>query len=343
MHPLLADRKRLALYLLVWLLLAFLLAVVVMEPSRLSFHDSALFTIPPTIVFAFICIATWFPARALPLSAARAWSLLIAHALGALLWSGVWLLLFRGWQSILGEERIGTHGALFIVTGALLYLLTLAFHYLLIALEAARRLELRDIEVRMLAREAELKTLKAQLDPHFLFNSLNSISALCGTSPSSARTLTTLLAEYLRKSLRIGSAESITLGEELELALNYLAIERIRFGSRLDVAQTVEESTRKLRVPPLLLLPLVENAVTHGIGHLLDGGVVAIGAAREGDRVRITVENPADPDRPASRGQGIGLTNTRRRIETFYAEAARMQTTNEPDHFGVTLWLPAHE
>jgi len=343
MHPLLADRKRLALYLLAWLLLAFLLAVLVTEPGRITFVDALLFVVPPTLVFAFICMAAWFPARAQPLTAARAWSLLITHALGALMWSGVWLLLFRGWQLVLDTELIGTHGPMFIITGALLYLLSVAFYYLLIAIEDARRLELREMEVKVLAREAELKTLKAQLDPHFLFNSLNSISALCGTSPSSARTLTTLLAEYLRKSLRIGSADSITIAEELELALNYLAVERIRFGPRLEIAQDVDESVRAIRIPPLLLLPLVENAVTHGVGHLLEGGAIEIIAKRDGDRVRISVENRCDPDRPLKPGHGIGLRNTQRRIETFFAEPARMDIANESDRFRVTLSLPAHE
>ncbi|HEX2836241.1 MAG TPA: histidine kinase [Thermoanaerobaculia bacterium] len=343
MHPLLADRKRLALYLLAWLLLAFLLALLVREPSRTSLLDAVLFTIPPTLVYAFICITAWFPARALPLTAARAASLLIAHVLGALVWSGVWLLLFRVWQYVLQVDAIGGHASLIIVTGALLYLLSVAFHYLLLAIDDARRLEMREMQVQVLAREAELKTLKAQLDPHFLFNALHSISALCGTSPSSARTLTTLLAEYLRKSLRIGGAESITIAEELELALNYLAVERIRFGPRLEFAHDVDEGVRALRIPPLLLLPLVENAVTHGIAHLVEGGTIQMEAKREGDRVRVSVENRCDADRPASSGHGIGLTNTRRRIETFYAEAARMEIKNEAERYRVTLWLPAHE
>lgn len=343
MHPLLADRKRLALYLLTWLLLAFLLAVLVTEPGRISLRDAVLFTLPPTLVYAFICITAWFPARALPLTVARAVSLLVAHVLGALVWSGVWLLLFRGWQLVLHIDAIAGKAALIIFTGALLYLLSVAFHYLLIAIEDARRLEIREMQVQVLAREAELKTLKAQLDPHFLFNSLNSISALCGTSPQSARTLTTLLAEYLRKSLRIGGADSIAIADELELARNYLAIERIRFGSRLEFAQDVDESARAIRIPPLLLLPLVENAVTHGVAHLLDGGTIHLEAKRDGDRVRIAVENQCDPDRPASRGHGIGLANTRRRIDAFYAGAARLDVENEAERFRVMLSLPAHE
>lgn len=349
MHPVLADRKRLALYLLVWTLLAFLLALLMMEPGRASFAAAMLLTFPPTIVYAFICLAAWYPSRAMPLHAARVASLLATHFLGALVLSGVWVLLFRVWARLLDLLRggqsdldiVSARAFVFVVTGALLYLLAVAFHYLLLALENTRAMERREMEVKMLAREAELKALKAQLDPHFLFNSLNSISSLCGSNPSSARTLTTLLAEYLRKSLRFGSAETITLSEELELASSYLAIERIRFGPRLEVEQQIDESLRGYRVPPLLLQPLVENAVTHGIGNLIEGGVVQIEAKRDGAQVRISVENRCDPDQPsARRGEGIGLANTKRRVATFYGEGARVEIVNDPERFRVTLGLP---
>jgi LytS/YehU family sensor histidine kinase len=118
---------------------------------------------------------------------------------------------------------------------------------------------------------------------------------------------------------------------------SYLAIERIRFGPRLEVAQDIDESVRGVRVPPLLLQPLVENAVKHGVGHLLEGGVVHIAAVRDGAQVRISVENRCDPDRPAQQGEGIGLANARRRAEMF---DGRMDILEEPARFRVTLSLP---
>ena len=348
MHPVLADRKRLALYLLTWVLLALLLAFLVMEPGRFGFVDATLLAIPPAILYAFVCLAAWYPARAMPLHAASAARMVLTHLAAAVVLSGVWLLLFRVWARALewikgaaGELAIVTNSsAVFVVTGALLYLLSVAFHYLLLAFELERRIEMREMQVKVVSREAELKALKAQLDPHFLFNSLNSISSLCGSNPQSARTLTTLLAEYLRKSLRVGTADSITLSEELELASSYLAVERIRFGPRLEFEQNVEESVRGARVPPLLLQPLVENAVTHGVGHLIEGGVVQIAASRDGDHVRISVENRCDPDRPTRTGEGIGLANTRRRVETFYGGAGRVDVIDEPQRFRVALSLP---
>ena len=342
MHPILADRKRLALYLVTWCLLAFLLALVLIEPGRTAFLDAILLSVPPTIVYAFICLAAWYPTRAMPLDRARATSLIPTHLLASIVLSGVWLLMFQAWGRFLGTgEVIRSRTAVLLVTGILLYMIAVAFHYVLLAIEHSREISQREMSVKLLAREAELKTLKAQLDPHFLFNSLNSISALCGSNPSSARTLTTLLAEYLRKSLRIGNADSITLSEELELASSYLAIERIRFGPRLEFEQNIDERVRGYRVPPLLLQPLVENAVTHGIGHLLEGGVVRIAASRDGERVRIRVENRCDPDRPSSSGEGIGLANTRRRIDAFYGESARIDVVSEADRFVVDLALPA--
>ena len=342
MHPLAGDAKRLVLYLLAWTLLAALLALVVVEPGRVSFLAAMTLIAPPAIVYGFVCLSAWYPARALPLRGSRIAPIVVAHFLAAGLLSSIWLVLIRLWASLLGRDDVAVPRArMLFAIGALLYLLATLFHYLLVAAEDAQRVEKRELEVKMLAREAELKALKAQLDPHFLFNSLNSISALCGSNPASARTLTTLLAEYLRKSLRVGQAESITLSEELELASSYLAIERIRFGPRLEFVQNVDERARGYRVPPLLLQPLVENAVTHGIGQLLDGGVVQIDASRDSEFVRISVENRCDPDRPSSSGTGIGLENTRRRVQTFYGAGAKIDIVAEPERFRVAMTLPA--
>ena len=329
MHPILSTRGRLGIYLLAWSVLAILLALLVLQPGRAGLDDALLLAVPPTMAYAFVCLAAWYPVRAMPLQRARTGALLATHAFASVALSAVWVMVIGTWANVLAMPLSINRIAAFFVTGALLYLLSVAFHYLLAGLE-------RELEVRMLARDAELKALKAQLDPHFLFNSLNSISSLCGSNPASARTLTTLLAEYLRKSLRLGSAEAISLSEELELVSSYLAIERVRFGDRLEVAQDIEEGVRGARVPPLLLQPLVENAVKHGVAHLLEGGVVHIEARREDERVRIEVANRCDPDRPAQRGESIGLANTRRRLEMF---DGRMEIAETPESFRVTLWI----
>ena len=124
--------------------------------------------------------------------------------------------------------------------------------------------------------------MRAQIHPHFLFNSLNSIVALIGSDAAEARRMSLLLADFLRTSLKVSSMESIPLAEELALLGKYLDIERIRFGSRLLVRLEIDEESRTCLIPPLLLQPLIENAVNHGIAHRIEGGeiVAARGAAR---------------------------------------------------------------
>src|SRR5262249_49528922 len=142
----------------------------------------------------------------------------------------------------------------------------------------ARDLERTALEAKVQTRDAELRALRAQINPHFLFNGLNAVASLAGSDPMRARQMCVMLADFLRRSLALGGRAEVTLAEELELAERYLEIERVRFGSRLEVALDVEPETLHCMVPALVLQPLVENAVTHGIAQSLEGGAVRIGA-----------------------------------------------------------------
>jgi LytS/YehU family sensor histidine kinase len=198
-----------------------------------------------------------------------------------------------------------------------------------------------DLPVAMLAREAELRALKAQVHPHFLFNSLNSISSLTASDPARAREMCVLLAEFFRKSLAIGDRASVSLAEELEVARTYLAIERLRLGERLTLEEVVDEAGCACAMPPLLLQPLVENAIRHGIATCVEGGILRVEARLDGARLRVLVENPFDPEAPARPGVGLGLSNVRRRLQARYGDTARMEAHRAPASFRVTLEIPA--
>ena len=170
---------------------------------------------------------------------------------------------------------------LLFVVGALLYWLAAACHYLLIAFQASREAETRAFEQTLLAREAELRALRAQIDPHFIFNSLHSISALTTTDAAAARTMCLLLADFLRDTLRLGSSSRISFADEWSLAERFLAIEQVRLGSRLQIARDTDPQAAGCPVPPLLLQPLVENAVIHGVAQLVEGGTIRMTARRE--------------------------------------------------------------
>ena len=149
------------------------------------------------------------------------------------------------------------------------------------------------------------------------------------------------LGEFLRRSLTVGSRESIPLAEELDLAEQLLAIEKVRFGDRLCHELKADDDARACLVPPLLLQPLVENAVTHGIAQLLDGGTIRITAERREAALVLAIENPRDPDSPGRKGAGIGLRNVQRRLAALHGNAATMKVVPQGETFRVELRLPA--
>jgi LytS/YehU family sensor histidine kinase len=193
----------------------------------------------------------------------------------------------------------------------------------------------------VLARDAELRSLRSQLDPHFLFNCLNSISALTTADPAAARRMCLLLGEFLRETLALGSESRITLAREIKLVDRFLAVERIRFGDRLDVELAADADAARCLVPPLLLQPLVENAVTHGIAHLLDRGTIRIVASRSPAQLSIVVENPCDPDRPRGTGAGVGLENVRARLRALYGVDAVVTSSEQGGVWRMELSFPA--
>jgi len=330
MHPILARKRRLLPYLAASAPLGALLTVLLARPGAYSLAQAAAVAFPLAVVYAFLGLSAWYPCRSLPLTRAKVPVLLASHGGAALVTSAAWVLLGAGIGRLLDQvpafsgmaEGYAAQAPALFAVGVLLYLLSVALHYVLLAFEAARDAERREAELRLLAREAELKALKSQVQPHFLFNCLNSISALAGSDPVRAREMCLGLAGFLRRSLAVGEKSSIPVGEELSLARSYLDVERIRFGKRLAVEESVEPSGKECLVPTLLLQPLVENAVVHGIATLAEGGAVRLEASRAGNRLRIVIENPFDPDAPARGSGGLGLKMVRDRLAALYGPDA---------------------
>jgi LytS/YehU family sensor histidine kinase len=197
-------------------------------------------------------------------------------------------------------------------------------------------------EARVQARDAELKALKAQINPHFLFNSLNSISALTMADPARAREMCLRLSEFLRSTLQLADDEIIPIDQELALARTYLEVEQVRFGDRLRVEQSIAAVCQGCTVPSLILQPLIENAVKHGISTLVEGGVIRIDADCRDGLLRITMENDFDPESGAAPRSGLGLPNVRARLETLYQRHARITTEMQGRRFLTVLELPCH-
>jgi two-component system LytT family sensor kinase len=201
--------------------------------------------------------------------------------------------------------------------------------------------DLRKAETDQIAIEVELVRLRQQLQPHFLFNSLNSISALAGSRPNEAREMIQKLSDFLRGTLKKDEQKKVTLKEELEHLNLYLDIEKVRFGYRLQTKLNIDENTLSIKLPPMLIQPIVENAIKFGLYDTIDSITINIDATIENELLCITVKNPFDSETvKANEGLGFGLTSIQRRLQLLYARNDLMLTEKKENVFTTTLKIP---
>lgn len=198
----------------------------------------------------------------------------------------------------------------------------------------------REVLTEKLARESELQHLRLQLQPHFLFNSLNSVSALIGKDPGRAREMLLQLADFFRMTIQKSGTAREPLDWEWQRIRLYLDIEKIRFGDRLQVEMDIAAGLGDWELPPLLMQPLVENAVKFGLYGVLDAVAIHIWAQEAQGMLRIAVSNPVDPDMSQPPGTGFGLDSVRRRLYLLYGRNDLLQQQLLDNVFTATLQIP---
>jgi signal transduction histidine kinase len=346
MDSILADAQRLRLHVMAWLLVGALLGALVQALLQTSVLTSLVFAIPLGVVAAPISLSAEYVCRALPLARTGALRVGVTAVAAALVTASFWAVIGQLWWE--GLARLGADVpdvsqaplfALLLGVGALSYLVAVTAHYARQALQESTSAGRRALEAQVAERDAELRALRAQVDPHFLFNSLNAIAGLIEADSAKARQMCHQLGDFLRDSLSVGGASRIPLGREVMLARQYLDVEQVRFGRRLEVTAEVSPEAADVPVPPLILQPLVENAVRHGIATLIDGGAIVIDARRAGQHAIVVVTNPCDPDR-RTRGTGFGLDIVRRRLEAGFGGRAAMVVDAREAFYRVSVTLP---
>jgi len=200
--------------------------------------------------------------------------------------------------------------------------------------------EQRKADAEKLSREAELYKLRQQLQPHFLFNSLNSISALIGSKPEKAREMIHQLSDFLRGTLKKEENEWVTLAEELQHLQLYLDIEKVRFGHRLSTVINQDEACADMKLPAMLLQPLVENAIKFGLYDTTGLVIITIQAAIQENHLVLIITNPYDPGTAQPRGTGFGLSGVKRRLYLLFARHDLLQTRGEKNIFTTTVKIP---
>ncbi|RYY71698.1 MAG: sensor histidine kinase [Chitinophagaceae bacterium] len=199
----------------------------------------------------------------------------------------------------------------------------------------------RKTDAEKLAKDAELFKLRQQLQPHFLFNSLNSINALIGSQPKEARKMVQQLSEFLRGTIKKDENQWISLGEELQHLQLYLDIETIRFGNRLQTIVEKDESVNEMKLPALLLQPIVENAIKFGLYDTIGQTTISLKATAENNELVITVQNPFDPETSSNkRGVGFGLRSIERRLYLLFARTNLLNSFAEGNLFTTVLKIP---
>jgi sensor histidine kinase YesM len=343
------QRTQLFAFGVAFILLGLLLSFLLVGSWGLDWKQTLAFSLPMSALAQGMGWTAQYPSRSTPLARTKIGRLMLTHVIAAtimsFLWVGAgqlltaWLETNMGWRGM--TVQFSKFQAQFYGLSFAYYLLCVAFHYVLFAQQSSLEAQERAVESSVRAREAELSALKAQINPHFLYNSLNSISALTSIDPARAREMCVSLADFLRLTLGMGEKSVIPLREELGLLEKYCAIEKVRFGERLTVQEEIQEEAKECLLPPLLLQPLFENAVVHGIAQMTEAGWIRVKAARNGSRVSLTVENCWDPEAGSSRKNGVGLKNVQRRLEARYGKEAQLQAKAEDEVFRVDLSFPA--
>lgn len=348
MHPILSQPRRLLWYVLAWIIPGVFLAWTLFDMHSVAWSGALVFALPAVHLYGFILTSSYYVCRSLPIRQRTALRVTVVFGSASLLSSLSWIMLSVLWSNVI-DAATGHNGnvlmdrqltILLFVAAILLYLLSLLAHDVFIAFENIRSAERQQVASQLLARDAELQMLRSQINPHFLFNSLNSISALTSINAGAARNMAIELGNFYRKTLAISARQKISFAEELELCEHFMAIEKIRFGEKLQTRLELEPASLSAQVPAMFMQPLIENAIKHGICNLSDGGVVQIKSVIENSWLHIAISNPVDPESPIAIGTATGLKNFKARIHSLYQEKARISWYQAHDNFYLDIIIP---
>jgi sensor histidine kinase YesM len=221
-----------------------------------------------------------------------------------------------------------------------IYLLWSLFYFLFHYVTNYKKEEIKNLKWQAAKNEIELNRLISQLNPHFVFNSMNSIRALIDENPLLAKKAVTELSNVLRNSLLMGKKTLVPFSEELKMVEDYLSLEKMRFEEKLNIKLAIDEDSKSFLVPPLMIQTLVENGIKHGTSKLPKGGTVEINASIEADRLKVIIYNSGFYDEKASSETGFGISNSKQRLELLYGNQAVFSIKNEDNKVKTLLLIP---
>lgn len=348
-HPFTSQRRALIIYSIIWLLVAAGNTLMLRLNRDLPISVSISEALLQNFLFALLGLIIWYPTRYIPFRKEAWFYSILAHVMAGIVIIAVWLLLTVGiLRALFGSDEIYNSYLSSSVfwrgfIGVMVYLVIVLIYYLVSYARSLRERAQAEEKLKTLVKESELNMLKAQINPHFLFNSLNSISSLIISNPEEAREMTIRLADFLRYSLKHRENEFVTLEEEMVRMKDYLSIEKVRFGEKLNYNLDASGDCRQVQVPTMILQPLIENAIKHGVYESLAPVSITFSCAIKNEYLQLELKNDFDPQQPSRRGTGVGLQNVSERIRLAYDGRASLVKTAEKGVFKVILYIPVEK
>ncbi len=343
-HPLLNNRMLMMYYGLFWLIVAVINAFVLTLWYDLSIQSSLMESLIFFVLYPLLGASIWFIVKYNTVSENEWHWIILYHFIGATILTAIWMYLGFIIIKIIDSAHLNImHEELpsRIFFGYIMYTIFVAFFYAINYNMSLKEKIKREVELKALIREAELSALKSQINPHFLFNSLNSISSLTISNPSKAQEMVINLSTFMRYSLQHGEHETVSLSQEIDNIKLYLGIEKIRFGKKLNPVFEMEENCHSALIPNMILQPLYENAIKYGVYEATSPVSIKTTCIRsENGFILITIENEYEPDSVKNRGEGIGLRNIRQRLDLIYGNPELLRITDNKTSFKVELIIP---
>jgi len=345
-HPILSNRVRFIVWWLVWLFLALGQSLLFYFAYGSFIQISLIDSLVSLIIYSGIALSLWYPFRFFNSGVTRTTGLISNLVASGALSVTLWVLITKFIMTVALPEQtnyLAYWDKTFpyrIGTGVFIYGLIILTYYLFVSLSNLSEKSAKEAKLESLVKETELKMLRSQINPHFLFNSLNSISSLTITNPEKARDMVVKLSEFMRYALSRKDEQPVSLQNELENLRLYLDIEKVRFGDKLITEENIENDCLDFKIPVMLLQPLYENAVKHGVYESTESVRILTKAKIVDGYIEIIISNNYDPAPSLKRGTGTGLLNVSRRLEVFYGKKASIKTTRENGVYTVTIYIP---
>jgi two-component system, LytTR family, sensor kinase len=345
-HPILSNRVRLIVWWLVWIFLALGQSLLFYYAFGSFVEISMVDSLVSLLLYSGIGLSLWYPFRFFNSGETRTMVLISNLILSGALSITLWILITKFIMTTVLPEQ-NNYPAYWAATfpyrigsGVFIYGLIILTYFLFVSLSNLSEKKAKEAQLESLVKETELKMLRSQINPHFLFNSLNSISSLTITDPEKARDMVVKLSEFMRYALSRKDEQPVSLRNELENLRLYLDIEKVRFGEKLTTEENIGDNCLDFKIPVMLLQPLYENAVKHGVYESTECVRIITQAKIIDGYIEISISNNYDPAPSLKRGTGTGLINVTRRLELFYGNRASMKTTKENGVYSVNLYIP---